>query len=413
MIDFSFPAELEDLRARVAAFVDGTVLPAEKQLGERPYWELVAELQPQARAAGLWCPFIPTEHGGMGLGHLGNALVQLEVGRSFSGLGGWALNCMSPTDATMLTILDHGSADQHERFLRPLVDGRSRVCFSMTEKNVAGSNATGLETTARLEGDTWILNGEKWFSSGATTSDLAMIIAKSDPDAPRHRQYSAFLVELPATGYRILRDIPVLGDVGQPAVQDEIVHGHAEVRIEQLEVPAANLVGVRGDGFLVAQHRLGYGRLRHGMRSIAKAQAALDMAAKRCVERSMFGRRLGDLQGVQWQLADCARDLYIARLMVLHIAYKLENGDDIATENAIAKVFVADMLSSVIDRALQLHGSHGYSLDLPLARWYAEARGHHLIDGPDEVHRWKSGRRVIEAFERTGTTASVAGGDLF
>lgn len=178
-------------------------------------------------------------------------------------------------------------------------------------------------------------------------------------------------------------------------------------------MPAANLVGGRGDGFVVAQHRLGYGRLRHGMRSIAKAQAALDMAAARCVERSAFGRRLGDLQGVQWQLADCARDLYIARLMVLHIAYKLEAGEDIATENGIAKVFVADMLSSVVVRALQLHGSLGYSLDLPLANWYAEARGHHFIDGPDEVHRWKTGRRVIAAYERSGTTAGAAGGDLF
>ncbi len=413
MIDFSFPPELRALRAQVASFIDDTVLPAEQQLGKRAYWEVVAELQPKARAAGLWCPFIPKEWGGMGLGHLANALVQIEVARSFSGLGGWALNCMSPTDATMLTILEHGSKDQHERFLRPLVDGQMRVCFSMTEKQVAGANATGMETTAELDGDRWILNGEKWFSSGATTSNLAMIIAKSDPDAPRHRQYSAFLVELPAAGYRIVRDIPVLGNIGQPHFEDEIVHGHAEVRIEQLEVPAANIVGERGAGFVVAQHRLGYGRLRHGMRSIAKAQAALDMAAKRCVERKVFGSRLGDMQGVQWQLADCARDLYIARLMVLHIAYRLEMGEDISTENAIAKVFIADMLSSVVDRALQLHGSLGYSLDLPLASWYAEARGHHFIDGPDEVHRWKSGRRVIAEYERNGTTARAAGGELF
>lgn len=413
MIDFSFPPELQSLRAQAAAFVDDTVLPAEEELGRRPYWEIVAELQAAARAAGLWCPFIPREWGGMGLGHLANALVQVEVARSFSGLAAWALNCQSPTDATMLTILEHGTEYHRERFLRPLIDGRMRVCFSMTEKSVAGSNATGMETRAQLHGDTWVLNGEKWFSSGATTSHLAMVIAKSDPDAPRHRQYSAFMVELPAAGYRIVRDIPVLGEIGQVRFGDEKVHGHAEVRIEDLEVPAAHLIGGRGNGFVVAQHRLGYGRLRHGMRSIAKAQAALDLATKRCVERSAFGRRLGDLQGVQWQLADCARDLYIARLMVLHIAYKLEAGQDIATENGIAKVFIADMLSSVIDRAMQLHGSLGYSLDLPLAQWYAEARGHHLIDGPDEVHRWKTGRRLLAEYERSGTTARVAGGELF
>jgi acyl-CoA dehydrogenase len=413
VIDFSFPPELQALRARVAAFIDDSVLPAEEQLGKRPYWDLVEELQDTARRSGLWCPFIPREWGGMGLGHLGSALVQIEVARSFSGLGGWAMNCMSPTDATMLTILEHGSDDQRQRYLRPLVDGKMRVCFSMTEKQVAGANATGMETTAELRGDRWVLNGEKWFSSGASTSNLAMIVAKSDPDAPRHRQYSAFLVELPAPGYTIVRDIPVLGSIGQPHFEDEIVHGHAEVRINDLEVPVQNVVGGRGDGFAVAQHRLGYGRLRHGMRSIAKAQAALDMAVKRCVERTVFGRRLGDMQGVQWQLADCARDLYIARLMVLHIAYKLEAGEDIAAENGIAKVFVADMLSSVVDRALQLHGSLGYTLDLPLAGWYAEARGHHFIDGPDEVHRWKTGRRVIAEYERSGTTARAAGGELF
>lgn len=413
MIDFTFPQELLTLRARVAAFIDDAVLPAEAEIGSRPYWEIVPELQSKARAEGLWCPFIPTEWGGMGLGHLANALVQIEVARSFSGLGGWALNCMSPTDATMLTILEHGSEYHRERFLRPLVDGRMRVCFSMTEKEVAGANATGMETTAALHANTWVLNGEKWFSSGATTSNLAMIIAKSDPDAPRHRQYSAFLVELPDPGYRIVRDIPVLGDIGQPGIDGEVIHGHAEVRLEDLQIPAANMIGDRGDGFVVAQHRLGYGRLRHGMRSIAKAQAALDMSVERCIDRQVFGRRLADMQGVQWQLADCARDLYIARLMVLHIAYKLEAGEDISAENAMAKVFIADMLSTVVDRAIQLHGSLGYSLDLPLAHWYGEARGLHLIDGPDEVHRWKTGRRLIAEYERAGTTARIAGGDLF
>jgi acyl-CoA dehydrogenase len=413
MIDFSFTPEMSDLRARAAAFIDEVVLPAEAEIGNRSYWEIVGELQVRARAAGLWCPFIPAEWGGMGLGHLANALVQLEIARSFSGLGAWALNCMSPTDATMLTILEHGTEYHRQKFLRPLVDGRMRVCFSMTEKQVAGSNATGLETRAELRRDTWVLNGEKWFSSGASSSHLAMIIAKSDPEAPRHRQYSAYMVELPAPGYNIVRDIPVLSDAGQPHFEDEKVHGHAEVRIEQLQIPAEDMIGQRGDGFVVAQHRLGYGRLRHGMRSIVKAQAALDMATQRCIERQAFGRRLADHQGVQWQLADCARDLYIARLMVLHIAYKLERGQDISAENAIAKVFIADMLSGVVDRALQLHGSLGYSMDLPLAHWYAEARGHHFIDGPDEIHRWKTGRRLIAEYERSGTTARIAGGDLF
>lgn len=413
MVDFAFSDEVQQLRARVATFIDEVVLPAEEHVGQRSYWELVSELQEAARAAGLWCPFIPTEWGGMGLGHLANAVVQIEVSRSFTGLGAWALNCMSPTDATMLTILKYGTDDQRERYLRPLIDGAMRVCYSMTEKQTAGSNATSLRTTAVRDGDNWILNGEKWFTSGARDSHLAMVIARTGPDEPRHRQYSAFLVELPTPGYRIVRDIPVLGDIGESEYGEEKVHGHAEVVLENLVVPHRNLVGAPGDGFAVGQHRLGYGRLRHGMRSIARAQAALDLAAGRCVERESFGRRLGDHQGVQWMLADCARDLYISRLMVLHIAAKLERGESIGNENGTAKVFITEMLCRVLDVSMQLHGSLGYSLDLPLAKWFAEARGLHFIDGPSEVHRWKGGRNVLSVYERDGTTAAAAGGDLF
>lgn len=413
MVDFAFPDEAKALRARVAAFIGDVVLPKEEEIGQRSYWELVGELQAAARKQGLWCPFIPAEWGGMGLGHLANAVVQIELARSFSGLGPWAMNCMSPTDATMLTILEYGSDYQREHFLKPLVDGRIHVCFSMTEKSVAGSNATGMQTRAVRDGDNWVLNGEKWFTSGASDASLAMVIAKTDPDQPRHRQYSAFLVELPSPGYHVVRDIPVLGDIGERAFQDEQVHSHSEILIQDLVVPDRNMIGGAGDGFAVAQNRLGYGRLRHGMRSIARAQAALDMATRRCVERESFGKRLGDHQGVQWMLADCARDLYIARLMVLHIAYKLEHGESISTENAMAKVFITEMLCRVVDVSMQLHGSHGYSLDLPLAKWFAEARGLHFIDGPSEVHRWKSGRNVLAEYEKQGTTAGVAGGDLF
>ena len=175
--------------------------PAEAQVGTRPFFDIVRELQTQARAADLWCPFVPKEHGGMGLGHLANAIVQIEVGRSFSHLGAWALNCMGPQDATMLTLIEHGTDDQKKKYLEPLVDGDIRICFSMTER-AAGADATGMQTTAVRDGSTWVLNGEKWFSSGASISQLALVMAKTDPDAPRHRQFSTFLVELPDPGYR-------------------------------------------------------------------------------------------------------------------------------------------------------------------------------------------------------------------
>jgi acyl-CoA dehydrogenase len=412
VIDFELPSDTQALRRRVAGFIDDHVLPAESQIGSRPFFDIVRELQVVARAAGLWCPFVPTEWGGMGLGHLANAILQIEVGRSFSHLAAWAMNCMGPQDATMLTLIEHGTDVQKERYLRPLVDGDLRICFSMTER-AAGADATGMQTSAVHEDDHWVLNGEKWFASGASTAQLALVMAKTDPEAARHRQFTTFLVELPDPGYRIVRDIPVLTDGLRPRYEDETTIGHAEVRIDNLVVPDANVLGGRGEGFGMGQHRLGYGRLRHGMWSVAKAQAALDMATARAIERVTFGQRVADRQGIQWMLADCAEQLYVTRLLILHIAYKMERGLELRQENSIAKNYIAHMLHNVIDTALQIHGSLGYTLDTPLAGWYAEVRAQRLVDGPDEVHRWMVGRNVVKAYERDRTTAAAAGGDLF
>ncbi|ONH55512.1 acyl-CoA dehydrogenase [Frankia sp. CcI49] len=412
MIDFEIPADIKALRATVAAFIDEHVLPAEAEVGHRPFLDIVAEVRKEARRQGLWCPFVPKEYGGMGLGHLANAIVQIEVARSFTFLGAWALNCMGPQDATMLTLISHGNEVQKEKYLRPVVEGELRLCFSMTER-AAGADATGIRTTAVRDGDTWVLNGEKWFSSGASHSDVALVMAKTAEDGPRHKRFTTFLVELPADGYRIVRDIPVMNEPFEPAFEGESTMGHAEVLIENLVVPHENILGGVGEGFSMGQHRLGYGRLRHGMWSLAKAQAALDMAAKRALERETFGKPLADRQGVQFMIADCAEQLYVSRLMILHIAYKMERGLDMRQENSIAKNYVAHMLHNVIDTAIQIHGSLGYTLDTPLAHWYTEARQQRLVDGPDEVHQWRIGRNVLKAFERDGTTALATGGDLF
>ncbi|MEU7813992.1 acyl-CoA dehydrogenase family protein [Pseudonocardia sp. NPDC049154] len=411
MIDFDLPEDVQAVRAKTAAFIDEVVLPAESQVGTRPYFDIVAELQGKARAEGLWCPFVPREWGGMGLGHLANAVVQIEVGRSFSHLGAWALNCMGPQDATMVTLIEHGTQEQKERYLRPLVDGKIRICFSMTER-AAGADATGMRTTAVREGDEWVLNGEKWFSSSASISQLALVMARTDPEAPRHQQFSTFLVELPNPGFLIVRDIPVMGENDTPRFENEVVGGHAEVAIENLRVSAKNLLGGLGEGFSMGQHRLGYGRLRHGMWAIAKAQAALDLAAKRALERETFGKPVAERQGVQWMLADCATELYLTRLMVLHIAYKMEKGLDLRQENSIAKNYIANMIHKVVDTSLQIHGSLGFTHDTPLAHWYQEVRAQRLVDGPDEVHRWKVGKNVLDAYRKHGSTALAAGGDL-
>jgi acyl-CoA dehydrogenase len=412
MIDFEIPDDIKALRERVATFIDDHVLPAEREIGNRPFFDIVAALQTEARAEGLWCPFVPAAYGGMGLGHLANAVVQVEVGRSFSHLGAWALNCMGPQDATMLTLIEHGTEDQKRKYLVPLVNGDIRVCFSMTER-AAGGDATGMRTTAVREGDHWVINGEKWFASSASISQLVLLMARTNPDAPRHEQFTTFLVELPNPGYRIIRDIPVMGEGDRPRFEGEMTGGHAEVAVENLVVPHANILGGEGKGFAMGQHRLGYGRLRHGMWSIAKAQAALDLATERAIERTTFGERVADRQGIQWMLADCAERLYVTRLMVLHIAYLMESGKDLRQVNSIAKNYIAHALADIVDTALQIHGSLGYTHDTPIAQWYTEVRAQRLVDGPDEVHRWMVGRNVVKAFERDGTTAAAAGGELF
>ena len=408
MIDFEIPEDARAIRNKVRKFVQEECHPAEEVCTADNFDDVLAGLRRKARAQGLWCPFVPVEEGGMGLRPLANALVQMELGESH--LGALALNTQGPDDATMLTLIEHGTDDQKEKYLKPLLNGEKRICYSMTEK-AAGADATGMQTTAVLDGDEWVLNGEKWFSSSASVADIALVMAKTDPDAPRHERYSTFLVELPNPGYQILRNIETM----QPHTDLGLKLGgsHSEIRIDNLRVPRDSILGGRGQGFNMGQHRLAYGRLRHGMHNVAMAQRALDLATGHVVKRETFGERLADRQGVRWMLADCAAEIYKARLMLLHVAYKAENGMDLRQENGIAKVFLANMVHQVVDTALQLHGALGYSHDTPLARWYTGIRSQRLVDGPDEVHRWRTGANVVKAFEQHGTTASACGGELF
>ena len=344
----------------------------------------------------------------MGLGPLANALVQMELGESY--LGALSMNTQGPDDATMLTLLEHGTPLQKEKFLKPLLNGEKRICYSMTEK-AAGADATGMQTRAERHGDSYVLNGEKWFSSAASVADIALVMAKTNPDAPRHRQFSTFLVELPNPGYRIKRDIKTM------AIEGPLSHmlggGHSEVEIDDL----------RGAGGEPARRR------RATASRWASIASRTDGSATACTtsrwrsarstwrrphvtRRSTFGKKLDERQAVQFMLAECASQLYIARLMLLHIAYKAENKLDLRQENGIAKVFLANMVHHVVDTAIQLHGALGYSCDTPLAAWYTHIRAQRLVDGPDEVHKWTTGRNVIKTFKETGTTAAACGGDL-
>lgn len=408
-IDFTIPDEAKEVRERVRQWVQDECIPAEVELENgKPLKEVISTLRKKARAQGLWLPFIPTEHGGMGLGPLANALVQMELGHSH--LGALSMNSQGPDDATMLTLLAHGTDYQKEKYLKPLLNGEKRICYSMTEK-AAGADATGMQTRAEKDGKgNYVLNGEKWFSSSANVADIAVVMAKTNPEAPRHQQFSTFIVELPNPGYNILRNIPTMAIHSD--VHEEMGAAHCEVDIKDLVVSEKNLLGGEGGGFAMGQHRLAYGRLRHGMHNVAMAQRALDLATAHVTERSTFGKGLEDRQGVQFMLAECASQLYIARLMLMHIAYKAENGLDIRQENGIAKVFLANMVHKVVDTAIQLHGALGYSTDTPLAAWYTHIRSQRLVDGPDEVHKWITGKNVIRAYKKDGTTAAAAGGDL-
>ncbi|MBL8553531.1 MAG: acyl-CoA dehydrogenase family protein [Phenylobacterium sp.] len=408
-IDFEIPAEAKAVREKVRQWVHDECIPAQEKIKDKASFEKVlGELRTKARAQGLWMPFVPKEYGGMGLGPLANALVQMELGESY--IGALSMNSQGPDDATILTLIAHGTEHQKEKFLKPLLNGEKRVCYSMTEK-AAGADATGMRTTAVPDGnENYVLNGEKWFSSAASAADLALVMARTDTEGPRHQQFSTFIVELPNPGYRIKRDIPTMAAEGP--LSHIMGGGHSEIEIKDLVVPAENIVGGVGNGFNMGQHRLAYGRLRHGMHNVAMAQRALDLAAAHITSRETFGSPLHKRQAVQFMMAECASQLYIARLMLLHIAYKAEKGADLRQENSIAKVYLAHMVHHVVDTAIQLHGALGYSRDTPLAAWYTHIRSQRLVDGPDEVHRWTVGRNVIKAFQATGTTAGACGGDL-
>jgi alkylation response protein AidB-like acyl-CoA dehydrogenase len=401
VIDFEVPAELEDVRRRVAAFVRDEVLPAEGELAGEDYESLLPELRAKARQAGLWTPHLPAEWGGMGLGALGMALVSQELG--VSGLASLALNVMAPDEGNMHLLLEAGTSAQQERYLRPLAAAEVRSCFAMTEQDVASSDPRQLRTRAVREGNHWVIDGEKWFVSGAAGAAFAVVVALTEPEEEKpHRRHSLFIVDAETPGWKVVREIPVMGSHGPG--------GHCEVRIEGCRVPAEAMLGGPGEGFALSQKRLGTGRIGHAMRWIGVAQRALDLAAGRALEREAFGRRLAEHQAVQWMLADSAIELHASRLMVLHAAWKIDRGFEHRQEISMVKVFVAEALGRILDRAIQVFGSLGISTDVPIARFYQDARAARIYDGPSEVHRMVIARNLLKAYLAERTTRGATGG---
>jgi acyl-CoA dehydrogenase len=402
MIDFQVPAELDQLRKRIAAFIRDEVLPVEAEATDEQSLEDVLDpLRKKARDAGLWTPHLPPEWGGLGVGPLGMALISQECGASY--LASLAINAMAPDEGNMHLLLHAGTEVQKERYLKPLAAAQVRSCFAMTERDVSGSDPTALTTRAVKEGDQWVIDGEKWFTSGADGAAFAIVVALTDPDNEnRYLRHSLLLVDEDNPGWKVIRQIPVMGTHGPG--------GHCEVRLEGCRVDADAMLGEPGMGLALAQTRLGPARLAHAMRWIGVAQRALDMAATRALERQTFGKPLADHQAVQWWLADSAIQLYAARLMVLHAAYKIENDLDFKQEVAFVKVFVSEALGDIVDRAIQVHGSLGYSEDTPLEGMYRDARAARIYDGPSEVHRMVIARNLLKAAKTEGTTRGALGG---
>ena len=402
-IGFELAPDVEDVRQRVREFMDKEVRPVDEKLSEEhadrgAYVQAIVALRKKAREAGLWNPHLPPEWSGMGLGPVGMAFVSAEAGRTT--IGPFVINAQAPDEGNMHTLHHWGTTEQKEKYLRPLAEGLCRSAFAMTEPEVAGSDPTLIQTTAVKDGDDWVLNGHKWFASGAHGARFAIVIACTDPDAdPPQARNSSFIVDTPTEGWEIVRDVETMAG---PA-------NHPEIRLTDVRVPAENMLGGRGEGHRLGQYRLGPARLAHCMRWIGNAEVALEMMVDRALKRYAHGSFLAEKQAIQWMMAKSAMELYTGKLMVLHAAYKIENGLPFKQEVSMTKVHVANTLWRIIDRAIQVHGALGYSTDTPLERMMRTARAARLADGADEVHMQTIARNIISAFKKDGNTRAATG----
>jgi acyl-CoA dehydrogenase len=390
--DLAPPPGLEELRGRYRAFMEAHVYPNEPAIAREDdgALDLVDGLRGRAKAEGLWAPHLPPEAGGTGTGFLAYAYLNEEIGRS-----AWAqyvFGCQAPDAGNAEILWQFGTDEQKERWLAPLVAGEIRSFFSMTEPEVSGSDPTGLRTRAVRDGDDWVIDGHKWFSSGAEGAAFAIVMAVTDPEAARHARATQIIVPADAPGLEIVRPVSVFGHAG---------HGwstHCEVRYTGVRVPVDNTLGAEGAGFLIAQKRLGPGRIHHVMRWLGQMQRAFELLCRRALEREAFGSPLADKQTVQNWIADSAAEIQACRLMTLDAAHKIDAGDEARVEVSLIKFFAARVLNDVIDRAIQVHGALGLTDDTPLATMFLHARGGRIYDGPDEVHRMVVARRILKAF---------------
>lgn len=382
---------LNPVREQYRAFMEEHVYPAEPVLAREDDAadQTMRDLRARAKAEGLWAPHLPPEAGGTGEGFLFYADLNEEIGRTV-----WAqlvFNCQAPDAGNGEILHMFGTPEQKEQFLKPLVEGETRSFFSMTEPEVSGADPTGLQTRAVLDGDEWVIDGHKWYSSGAEGAGFGVVMAVTDPDAETHRRMSQILVPADTPGIRI-EAVPISGHRGRGWST------HCEVWYDGVRVPAANILGERGDGFRIAQKRLGPGRIHHVMRWLGQMQRAFELMCSYSLEREAFGGPLAEKQTVQNWIAESAAEIQACRLMTLEAARKIDSGDEARVEISLIKFYAARVLNDVIDRAVQVHGGLGLTDRTPLATMLAMARGGRIYDGPDEVHKMVVSRRILKEF---------------
>ncbi|MBQ6643534.1 MAG: acyl-CoA dehydrogenase family protein [Saccharopolyspora sp.] len=401
-MDFGYDDRTEQLRAQLTEFMDEHVHPAEPVLHEQlaaadsrwTHAPIIDELKAKARERGLWNLFLPGADGA-GLTNLQYAPLAEIMGRSPT-LAPEVFNCSAPDTGNMEVLAEFGTPQQRERWLKPLLDGEIRSAFCMTEPEVASSDATNIGTRIERDGDSYVINGRKWWSSGAMSPrcKVLIVMGKSDPEAERHRQQSQILVPVDTPGVRIERGMHVFG-------YDDGDHGgHAEIVFDDVRVPAENIISGEGEGFAIAQARLGPGRIHHCMRAIGMAERALELMCRRVTSRRAFGGPIADQGVVQQWIADARINIETNRLLTLKTAWLMDTvGNKGAhTEIQAIKVAVPQMVTTIVDRAIQAHGAAGVSQDTPLASLYAHARTLHIVDGPDEVHRRSMARRELKKY---------------
>jgi len=399
MIEMFGTERLNNIIARYKSFIEDEMYPLETALMQLPFQqveEILEEKRKKAKSLGLWAPYLSAEHGGIGLSMM--EFAQVSETMAATPFGHFVFNCQAPDIGNIELMEKHASPFLKDKYLKPLMKGEIRSCFSMTEPGFAGSNPVNMGTTVIREGDEYVINGHKWFTTAADGASFAIVMAISNPAASSYEKASMILVPTKTPGFHLVRNISIMGEAGGGYLS------HAEIEYVNCRVPVANIIGKEDNGFALAQERLGPGRIHHCMRWVGICERAFDLMCRRVAGRDMGdGQTLADKQVIQHWIAECRAEINAARYMVLHAANKMDLQGAKAANNEISaiKFFVADILMKVLDRAIQCHGALGMTDDTVLSFWYRHERGARIYDGPDEVHKSALAKSILRSYKTT------------